>query len=250
MILYFSGTGNSAYAAEKLGEELKDETVNLFEKIRDHDFSEMHSDKPWIVVSPTYAWRLPRILQEWLANTRLAGNKQIYFVMTCDSSIGNAGEYAEKLSESKGLDYSGCIPIPMPENYIALFHAPTREQALKIISQAEDKLSKVSQLLKNGTKVPPPSVTFQDRINSGVVNALFYPLFVHAKKFYSTEDCISCGKCAKVCPLQNIHLEKGRPVWADHCTHCMACINRCPSQAIEYGQHSKGLERYTCPKNV
>lgn len=96
MILYFSGTGNSAYVAEKIGRQAEDETVNLFEKIRSHDFSEIHSDKPWVVVSPTYAWRLPRIVQEWLMKTKLTGCRNIYFVLTCGGNIGNAGVYAKK----------------------------------------------------------------------------------------------------------------------------------------------------------
>ena len=61
-----------------------------------------------------------------------------------------------------------------------------------------------------------------------------------------SDDCISCGKCANVCPLHNIQLSNGKPVWGNQCTHCMACISRCPKEAIEYGKHSKGLPRYTC----
>ena len=60
--------------------------------------------------------------------------------------------------------------------------------------------------------------------------------------------CISCGKCVNVCPLNNIHMENGKPVWNNECTHCMACICRCPKEAIEYGEHSKGLPRYICKK--
>ena len=70
MILYFSGTGNSEYAAKRIGKEIGDEVTNLFERIRNHDFSAMRSDRPWVIVSPTYAWRIPRIVQEWLENTR------------------------------------------------------------------------------------------------------------------------------------------------------------------------------------
>ena len=91
MILYFSGTGNSEYAAKRIGRELQDEVLNLFERIRNHDYSEIHSDSPWVVVVPTYAWRIPRIVQEWLENAALTGNRDIYFVMTCGGSIGNAG---------------------------------------------------------------------------------------------------------------------------------------------------------------
>ena len=34
----------------------------------------------------------------------------------------------------------------------------------------------------------------------------------------------------------------------NHCTHCMACICRCPTEAIEYGKHSQGLPWYICKK--
>ena len=55
MIIYFSGTGNSEYAAERIGRTINEEAVDLFEKIRRRDFSEMQADRPWVVVVPTYA---------------------------------------------------------------------------------------------------------------------------------------------------------------------------------------------------
>ena len=250
MILYFSGTGNSEYAAEKIGKEINDEVINLFDKIRIRDFSKLHSNRPWVVVVPTYAWRIPRITQEWLEHAKLVGNKTIYFVMTCGGDIGNAGKYLEKLCTVMKMDYRGCMEIVMPENYIAMFSTPTQGQALEIIRQAEGSIDRVAFLIKSGEPFPQPAVTFKDKINSGVVNDIFYPMFVHAKKFYAGETCISCGKCANVCPLNNIRLENGRPVWGKNCTHCMACICRCPSGAIEYGTHSKGMERYVCPKKM
>lgn len=81
MILFFSGTGNSEYTAGRIGKVLGDDVISLFEKIRSRDTSEMHSASPWVVVAPTYAWRIPRIVREWLVNTSLAGNQDIYFVM-------------------------------------------------------------------------------------------------------------------------------------------------------------------------
>ena len=71
MILYFSGTGNSEYTAKRIREETDDNIMNLGEKIRSRDFSSIHSDTPWVVAAPTYAWRIPRILQEWLEKTEL-----------------------------------------------------------------------------------------------------------------------------------------------------------------------------------
>ena len=56
--------------------------------------------------------------------------------------------------------------------------------------------------------------------------------------------CIGCGKCEKLCPLNNITLQNARPVWGTNCTQCMACICYCPTRAIEYGKKSAGKPRY------
>ena len=248
MILYFSGTGNSEYAAKRIGKEIGDEVTNLFERIRNHDFSAMRSDRPWVIVSPTYAWRIPRILHAWLEKTALSGSREIYFLMTCGGSIGNAEKYLKKLCSSKNMNFSGCFPLLMPENYIAMFSTPGREDALETIRLAEAHIDNAARLIKDGKKFPQSHLTVKDKINSSIVNDIFYPVFVHAKKFYAADSCISCGKCADICPLGNIHMDNGKPVWGEDCTHCMACICRCPKEAIEYGRHSMGLPRYICPK--
>ena len=63
----------------------------------------MTSEKPWVIVAPTYAWQLPHIVRDWLYETKLEGNKKIYFVLTCGESIANAGAYAEKLCQKKQM---------------------------------------------------------------------------------------------------------------------------------------------------
>ena len=108
MILYFSGTGNSEYTAKRIGEEINDEIMNLGEKIRSRDFSGIHSDTPWVVAAPTYAWRIPRILQEWLEKTELTGNKNIYFVNDLRRKHWKRGQISEKANRRKGLSYQGC----------------------------------------------------------------------------------------------------------------------------------------------
>ena len=210
----------------------------------------MKSERPWVIVVPTYAWRIPHIVSDWLEKTNFSGNKGIYFVMTCGGSIGNAGKYLETLCTEKNMNYCGCAEIVMPENYIALFSTPTEDQALQIIERAESVIDNTALHIKNGDKLPKRDISFGDKMNSGIINALFYPVFVNAKKFYATENCVSCGKCVNVCPLKNIRIENGKPKWGDHCTHCMACICKCPKEAIEYGKHSKGLPRYICSKQI
>lgn len=248
MILYFSGTGNSEYVANRIGKAINDEVINLFDKIKNHDYLEMNSKRPWIIVVPTYAWRIPRIVQDWIMKTNFTGSNDIYFVMTCGDNIGNAYSYLKKLCNDKKLHYMGCKEIVMPENYIAMFTAPAKEEALQIINKAEIVIDEAIKCIKNHEVISQPSVSIADKISSGIVNDIFYPVFVHDKKFYATDACIACGQCVNVCPLSNIVMKNNKPVWNNHCTHCMACICKCPVKAIEYGKKSKGKERYTFPK--
>ena len=247
MVLYFSGTGNSEYVAKKLAKMLSDDVKNLFSVLRNHDCSPFSSDSPFVIVCPTYAWRIPRILENRLKKTELRENRNIYFVMTCGGNIGNAESYCKKLCREKGMNFMGCFPIIMPENYIALFDTPTPKEAKGIIDSAEPSIIDAAKYIAENKPFPAQKITVIDRISSGIVNDTFYPIFVHSKKFFAKDNCVSCGKCADVCPLENIKLKDGKPVWGKNCTHCMACICRCPKEAIEYGKHSKNLPRYVFP---
>lgn len=39
MVLYYSGTGNSEYVAKKIGEQVEDEVISLFDKIKGYDMA-------------------------------------------------------------------------------------------------------------------------------------------------------------------------------------------------------------------
>ena len=67
-------------------------------------------------------------------------------------------------------------------------------------------------------------------------------------KIQNPEQCIHCGKCVKLCPLNNITLKDGRPLWGNQCTHCMACIGNCPTRAIEYGTITRSKIPYNFGK--
>lgn len=244
MILYYSGTGNSAYAARRIAEAVGDEASDLFSRLRDNDTSPIESQKPWVIVTPTYAWRVPRIVRDWLDKTELRGARDIYFVMTCGSDIGNAGSYIEKWCAGKGLNFMGCAEVVMPENYIIMFTAPSPKEEAEIIVRANGRLDSLAQSIAKGEGFEKPHIRLMDRLSSGIVNDVFYAAFVKSKKFRATDKCVGCGKCADMCPTKSISIENGKPVWGDDCTHCSACICRCPKQAIEYGRGTKGKRRY------
>ena len=71
------------------------------------------------------------------------------------------------------------------------------------------------------------------------------PYFIIGKDGFNTNDqCIGCKKCEKVCPLNNITIVDSKPVWDHNCTHCMACIHQCPTQAIEFKKITLKKNRY------
>lgn len=247
MILYFSGTGNSAYVARRIASMLQDEIVDLFDRIRDKDYSTITSDRPYVLVAPTYAWKLPRVVQAWIEKTEFRGNRELYTVLTCGSSIGAAPAYMRELCVQQRFIYKGCMPILMPENYIAMFKAPGYDESRQIISKAERSILRAAQCIENGQDLPEPKAGFGGKVCSTVVNAFFYKFSIKADPFYATEACIGCGICEQSCPMANIRLKDGKPTWGDQCTHCMACICKCPKEAIEYGKKSKGKVRYVCP---
>lgn len=248
MILYFTGTGNSRYVARKLAEITNDSLLCINDRIKAKDYSTILVKDRLIFVTPTYAWRIPRVVKEWIEKTEFLGARKAWFVMNCGSEIGNAQQYNMELSKHMGFTYMGTAGIVMPENYIAMFPAPNTEESKKIIKAADPVIEEVARMIQAKEEFPAAHIGLNDKIMSGITNQAFYPLFVKAKAFRADERCIACGKCVQLCPLNNIKLKDGKPVWGNNCTHCMACICSCPIETIEYGKKSVGKERYLCNK--
>ncbi|GAA6264392.1 hypothetical protein F110043I8_13770 [Ruminococcus sp. f11] len=53
------------------------------------------------MVVPTYAWRIPHVVSDWIGQTEFVGAKNVCYVMSCGSGIGGADIYDRKLSEKK-----------------------------------------------------------------------------------------------------------------------------------------------------
>lgn len=244
MILYFSGTGNSRYVARRMADALHEPLCNMNDRIKAGDTAPVETGARLIIVTPTYAWRIPRIVQDWLLRTALTGTAQAWFVMTCGSETGSADKYNRALCQEKHLTCMGTAQIIMPENYIAMFNAPQAEEARQIVARAEPDIDRAIAAVRAGTAFPPTRDNLYDRFMSGPVNPIFYSCFVKAEAFTVSDACVGCGQCAARCPTNNITLQNGRPVWGGSCTHCMACICYCPAAAIEYGKKSLGKPRY------
>ena len=250
MVIYFSGTGNSRWCAKTLANSLQDELLDSISYIKNGIAAELISGKPWVFVAPTYAWQLPRVFESFIRSGCFSGCRDAYFVLTCGSEIGNAGAKIAALCNEVGLNYQGVLQVAMPENYVAMFAVPPAETCVQIIRASQPVLEEGADHIRQNRPFPPRKTNVLDKLKSGPINQGFYACYVKAQAFYAKDSCTGCGKCEALCPLNNIRLTGGKPVWGSSCTHCMACICYCPAEAIEYGKRSVGKARYRCEDHL
>lgn len=248
MIIYFSGTGNSKYVADMLGKKLDDQVVDATKMIKNKIKGEFESKRPFVFVSPNYTGQLPRVFKKFIKESVFKGNKSVYFMVTCGVNIGNIQNSLVSLCKYIDLEYRGVLEVVMPENYIAMYPVPNEQESKEIMKKAIPVIEKGIDVIKKGDDLDQRKISIIDNIKSNISNNLFYTFNVKTKKFRVKDTCISCGKCASVCLLNNIELVDRLPKWGNDCTHCMACISYCPTEAIEYGEISIGKPRYQCKK--
>ncbi len=246
MILFFTGTGNSRHVAEKLAELTGDGLLCINEYMRRGEVYE-GGDEKLIVVAPTYAWRLPLVVSDWLRKSVISSSTRIWFVMSCGGEIGNAAKYNIQLCDQKSLNYMGSAGVKMPDNYIIMFNSEEHDKAKTMLISAEERIVELAEYINSDKAFDKPRNNIYDRLMSSIVNPAFYRN-VKADGYHIEGECISCRKCENVCPLNNVKLVNGQPEWGKNCTHCMACISYCPVGIIEYSKKTRGKEKYTYEK--
>lgn len=250
MVIYFSATGNTEYIAKEIAKQLDDECINLLDRVKNEDYSELASDKPFVICAPVYVCEMPRFMSKYLKKQTFTGSREVYFIFTSGGYCGISGQLAKRIFKKKKMRYRGHAEFKMPRNYVANDAYPmleTKEIEDRII-KAKEMIDGVAENIKTGKKLTARHIFLAETIITVPFNPVWCKLKLTAKDFYSTEGCISCGKCVKLCPLNNIELKSGKPEWGNNCTHCMACIGNCPTRAIEYGNITQNKEQYNFGK--
>ena len=152
--------------------------------------------------------------------------------------------------KKKRMNYLGHAEITMPRNYVANDSYPMLEKDAieQRIQNAYKQLEGITSTILSGGKLTARHVFLFETLITVPFNPVWCKYKLTAKDFYVKDSCIGCGKCAKLCPLNNIKLVDKKPVWSDQCTHCMACIGNCPVEAIEYGTITQDKEPYNFGK--
>ena len=248
MIIYFTGTGNSRFVAKRIAEATGDSAVDAAQWIRRGEHAVFTETGTYVFVSPIYVAAPPLAFQEFIRSAEFPQHSRVWFIMTCSGGMGAAPVYCERLAAEKHMAYLGTAQVRMPQNYLIFFKTFPTEENRRKIEAALPEIDALAERIRDGRAFPEPDIKFYDYPSTQMILAPYYRWFIGAEKFYATDACIGCGRCAAVCPLGNIRLEDGRPVWGETCTHCMGCINLCPKEAVEYGKRTRGKLRYHGPE--
>lgn len=235
MIFYFSGTGNSEWAARELARLTSDRAVS----IADSKPAESPKDEPVGIVFPVYAWLAPEIVSDFAAGLPADGEEYRWALCTCGDEAGRAmGRFAGK------FQLSAAWSVQMPNNYIRSFNTDSGDLARAKVSRAKESLTNIAQDILDKKEVWDVCPGSFAGFKSSVVGPLFNRFARSDKPFYAEASCTGCGLCQAVCPARNIELKDGKPVWLGKCLQCLACIHRCPERAIQYGKNTKNKGRY------
>ncbi len=247
MIFYFTGTGNSKLVAEILEKELIDNIVSINDILKNKKKLEFYSEAPFVLVSPVYAWRLPKKIEAFLKKASFSGNKKIYIVATMGGSFGNADKYIENIIKEKNMEFLGFKALCMPNNYLVGSTIPTKEQSIEIIKKSIPVIKKIALYIKNNKPLPKNKNKITGKILSGPVNKGFNHFMLGSTSFSVSDNCIKCQKCINECPVNNISLKNGVIHFENKCMFCLGCINKCPSHAIKYKKKESKNGYYSCP---
>ena len=136
----------------------------------------------------------------------------------------------------------------MPTNYVIKSKMLTQSEINKVISNADKKILKIREIIRNGkNKKEHDSHLYSLIVSARKMNNYWTTEYnIFDKNFTSNDACILCKKCELNCPVNNISVN-GKPVWNEKCVACLKCINICPTQAIQYGKTTEGRLRYFNP---
>ena len=234
-IYWFSGTGNTLWAAKifsreisKLGHEV--EMISLPCPVPDS----IPEDITIGFFFPVYGQTIPVFIDDWLRKlpASLSGNP-VFTMTTLAGMSGLIKGPMYSMLKRKGYRPIAIKELIMPCNYIRPDSNP--EKIRKILDKAEPEIARFAKNLFRWENTWPwrPGILNFIKFWSVKIDKRLFPWI--GKKFFADKSkCTKCGLCIKLCPVGNISTDEDKlPKWSDNCQQCLRCINYCPSAAID-----------------
>ena len=259
MIFYFSGTGNTHWAAQKISHAIGESLYNIADT-QTLAFPDLLPDERIGICFPVHAWRPPLLVRKFakeLGNRiRGASSHYLWALCTAGDDIGETMDILQRDLACCGLRAQSMFSLLMPETYVGLpfMDVDNLSREREKISQAGSDLADyIASILEKEEGVTRLHLSHWPRVNSRLLGGAFYRWLVDDKPFRCVDSrCVGCGICVKSCPLGNIIMgEDGHPHWIHdgRCLTCFACYHHCPSHAIEWGSSTRKKGQYFYGRN-
>ena len=270
MIFYFSGTGNSKWAAKTLALETGDTLVSIPEVINSDCSFTIEKDEHVGFIFPIHGWRVPNIVKEFLIKLTIKTQGEdtshvkhySFCLVTAGDSIGKAMERFQQqlksITVNDALSLKAVCSLIMPESYVGLpgMDVDTKEKELEKKELASKQLKEFSNILKQHPHKDSNQIWGWNQLIrgpipsffSGPVGGFFERFLITDKPFHvDSRRCVKCGICANVCPVSDIKGGLGfEPEWLHNgkCLTCFSCYHHCPHHAIEFGKRTQKKGQY------
>lgn len=233
----FSASGNTLRVAKLFSERLSErgaecETVRIREDMAAPDVA---SADTLVIGYPVHGFNAPQNVADFAKGLPECENKVYYIIKTSGEPLhvnDASSRILDRILKKKGYIKRGEFHYVMPYNMIFRHSddmAALMWQAARNTAPADaDKIfaGEEAQLKAGLLAVMTRFVVAVEHKAMPYLGRLF-----KVKK----EKCISCGKCEKLCPMLNIEMKDGLPVFGKNCIGCTACSFNCPADAISIG---------------
>lgn len=196
---------------------------------------------------PVYYSNIPKIVRDFIENNSdLWRGKNIFIIATMGLFSGDGSGVSARLFKKYGANVVGGLHLKMPD-CIGDVKALKRsyKKNLDTIKAAAEKINAAAEAYKN-KKPTREGLSFPYHI-AGFWGQRLY--FYSKTKSYTNSTkikhavCTGCGKCERLCPMNNIKVVGGKAVSGNMCTLCYRCFVNCTKQAITI-LGSKVLEQH------
>lgn len=248
MIFYFSATGNSKYVSKCIAEATDNDMIDIL-KIDDYNFN-LKDNESIGFISPTYAWGLPPIMFDFIDKLNFSNyhNNYVYFIATYGTSPGATGNFIGKHLSKRGINVNAYFSVIMPDTWTPTFDLSDFNKNNKTLEKSKEEIKSIIPKIQNRE-----NGDFMDNKKSPMISKIFYTFAYNrgmrkTKNFGVSNECISCGKCEKLCPVNVIKLIDNKPTWVKKkCLVCLRCLHNCPNFAIQYGTNTIKHGQYINP---
>lgn len=243
-ILYFSGTGNTAYVANKISGIMQElQVATEVHSMEDKIQIQKDSFDMLILGCPKYyEYPVLDFIKYLKKNLPTAAKKiPVMFFCTQASPLKTDFRKIEKMLSRKNYQLTVSRSIPLANNMVIMDMFPVTAEEKKSfnLKQLDKELRPLVTDFLSGIEhkeEPQFIMRLVGHISAVLCTWLFSLLAV---KYSPSADCTGCSLCSKKCPKKNIKMVNGRPRFCKQCIFCMRCINICPSNAILYNKKKR-----------